>query len=82
MKVKTDTIIRTILLVIALVNQFLVITGHSVLPFEDAEIEAALTMAFSAFTTLWVWWKNNSFTPEAIKADIYLEQLRNQGTKE
>ena len=22
------------------------------------------------------WWKNNSFTPEAIKADGYLEQLR------
>ena len=27
--------------------------------------------------TVWTWWKNNSFTKEAIKADEYLEDLRN-----
>ena len=36
---------------------------------------AALALALTN-QVLVNWWKNNSFTPEAIKADGYLEQLR------
>ena len=35
-----------------------------------------LALVRSADSALVGWWKNNSFTPEAIKADGYLEQLR------
>ena len=42
-----------------------------------AALALALTNQVLTVTAALVgWWKNNSFTPEAIKADGYLEQLR------
>lgn len=76
MKVKTETIIRTVILFIALINQVLSITGHSVLPFSDAEIEQGVSMLITAIAALWAWWKNNSFTKDHIEADAMVEQKR------
>lgn len=78
MKVKTDTIIRTVLLVVALINQALLITGHSVLPLDDETLTEVLSLLFTIATALAAWWKNNSFTADAIRADNYLEGLRNK----
>ena len=36
-----------------------------------------LSQAAAILAAVWSWWKNNSFTKEAIKADEYLEDLRN-----
>ena len=73
--VKKDTIIRTIVLIVALVNQALTLAGKNPLPFEDDEIVNALSYAFTTAASLWAWWKNNSFTRNAIKADEVLAQL-------
>lgn len=76
MKVKTETIIRTVILFIALLNQILSITGHAVLPFSDAEIEQGVSMLITAIAAIWAWWKNNSFTQDHIQADAMVEQKR------
>ena len=76
MRVKTETLIRTIILFIALLNQVLVITGHSVLPFSDAEIEQGVSMLVTVIASVWAWWKNNSFTKDHIEADAMVEQKR------
>lgn len=76
MRVKTDTIIRTVILFIALINQILSITGHSVLPFSDAEIEQIVSILITTCAALWAWWKNNSFTQDHIEADAMVEQKR------
>lgn len=76
MRVKTETIIRTVILIIALINQFLSITGHAVLPFSDAEIEQGVSMLITTLAALWAWWKNNSFTQDHIQADAMVEQKR------
>ena len=68
-KVDVGTIVRTVLLALALLNQSLVLMGFSPLPFEDAEIENLITLAFTVVTSVWAWWKNNSITREARKAD-------------
>ena len=68
-KVDVGTIVRTVLLALALLNQSLVLMGFSPLPFEDAEIENLITLAFTVVTSVWAWWKNNSITCEARKAD-------------
>lgn len=73
--VKKDTIIRTIVLVVALINQALTLAGKNPLPFEDDEIVNTLSYAFTTAASLWAWWKNNSFTQNAIKADEVLAQL-------
>ena len=69
MKIKTDTLIRTVVLVIALINQILTSTGHSVLPITDEQVTEVITLAFTIATSVWAWWKNNSFTKAAIEAD-------------
>ena len=41
-----------------------------------ATLGVLVTTGLTVTAALVNWWKNNSFTPEAIKADGYLEQLR------
>ena len=69
-KISAATLARTAALALALTNQVLSACGKPMLPIESATVEQLVTAA------LVNWWKNNSFTPEAIKADGYLEQLR------
>lgn len=69
MKIEAGTIVRTICLVLALINQVLVMSGHSVLPIEDAAVEAIVTNVATIVTAVAAWWKNNSFTQKAIAAD-------------
>lgn len=76
MKIKTETIIRTIVLVLALVNQVLAIYGKDKIPITEDEIYQLITLVFTICSSIWAWWKNNSFTQPAIKADEYMEQLR------
>ena len=74
--VKTDTIVRTVLLVVALVNQALTLCGKSPLPFADEEIAEVVSFVITGAASLWAWWKNNSFTKNAIEADKVLAQLK------
>ena len=75
-KVTPETIIRTIVLVLALINQALTASGKNPLPFAESEIYELLTLLVTIGASLWAWWKNNSFTPAAIKADKYMQELR------
>lgn len=74
--VKMDTIIRTVVLLLALVNNTLTMTGRSVLPVTDEQLSELLSLAFTIAASLWAWWKNNSFTPAAIQADEVLADLK------
>ena len=74
--ISTGTIIRTCVLVVALINQVLTMTGHSVLPFDEQQITDGLSMLFTAAAALWAWWKNNSFTKAAQAADVYLKAAK------
>lgn len=76
MKIKKSTIIRLILLIIALANVYLEMTGRSLLPIDEGLVSELVSFGFLAVTAITGYWKNNSFTPDAIKADVYLEELR------
>lgn len=76
--VKTETIIRTIILILALANQVLAICGKEKIPITDDDIYQLVTLIITIGSALWAWWKNNSFTLPAIKADEYLEKLRRE----
>ena len=67
--VSNQTWVRTIVLVLALVNQALVMFGVT-----DNEVELETwtryaTYIFTVISALWSWWKNNSFTAKAQEAD-------------
>lgn len=75
MKISRATIIRTVLLLFAIINAVLQIFGKETLPFTDEEISEAISVLFLVATTISAWWKNNSFTKNAIKADEYKSHL-------
>lgn len=76
MKVTGETIARTVILALALINQVLTMCGVNPLPFIDNQVYEFITLAFTLGASLWAWWKNNSFTKNAIKADEYLTELK------
>ena len=79
MNIKKETIIRTVVLVVALINQALTLFDRCPLPFDNEEVESIVTMLLTTGASLWAWWKNNSFTKEALEADKVLDELK--GTK-
>lgn len=69
------TIIRTVLLFLALLNQFLVMFGKSPLPIDSELIEQFLSGLFTIITTLIAWFKNNYVTKTGHKQkEILLEK--------
>ena len=78
MNIKKETIIRTVILIVALVNQVLTVAGVSLLPISDEQITEFLTLSLTIGASLWAWWKNNSFTKNALEADKVLESLKKE----
>lgn len=76
MKIQPATIARTAVLALALVNQVLSVAGLSPLPIDSATLEPWVTTGLTTAAAVWAWWKNNSFTPEAIRADELLKKMR------
>lgn len=76
MNISIGTIARTACLVLALTNQILSAAGKPVLPIEDSQLETLVTTGLTVAASLAAWWKNNSFTPAAIKADADLKTYR------
>lgn len=76
MKIKAGTVARTAVLALALANQILSAAGKSPLPIDSATLEPWVTTGITTAAAVWAWWKNNSFTPEAIRADELLKQMR------
>ena len=76
MKIKAETIARTAVLALALTNQILSVAGKSPLPIDSATLEPWVTTGLTIAASVWAWWKNNSFTPEAIRADELMKEMK------
>ena len=68
------TLIRTILLVLALINQILAVFGKSPIPIDDDTVTNLISTIWTVIASLIAWWKNNSFTKKAIEADKMLQE--------
>ena len=75
-KVTAGTIARTVALAVTLLNTILTAAGKNPLPFSDTDVYSGVTAAATVVTAIIAWWKNNSFSKEAIKADEYMNELR------
>lgn len=74
--ITAGTIARTAVLLLALTNQLLSAMGKSPLPIESATVEQLVTAGITTIAALIAWWKNNSFTKEAIEADELFARLK------
>lgn len=75
MKIKKSTIVRTIVLIVAIVNKFLTSRGSGFNLFMSEELAGMLADLFLSVISIITFWYNNSFTKNAIAADNYLEDL-------
>ena len=71
-----NTIARTIIALVALVNAVMLMLGKAPLDLDENTIYVTVSGIATILTTLWVWWKNNSVTKEAIMADEMMHQLK------
>ena len=74
--ISAGTITRTAVLLLALTNQILSACGKPVLPIESATVEQLVTAGITTVAALVAWWKNNSFTVPALKADAMMKETR------
>ena len=81
MNITAGTIARTIILVLALVNQLLTATGHSVINISDESINTLISTGFTIVTAIVAWWKNNSFTQSALKADEVMREEKENASR-
>jgi SPP1 family holin len=75
-KISKGTIIRTAVLVLAIVNNLLALFNKSPLPIEDETVEEVVAFIFTTGASLVAWWKNNSFTAEAIAGDKLMHDMK------
>ena len=79
--ITAGTIARTAVLLLALTNQMLSAMGKSPLPIESTTVEQLVTAGITTIAALVAWWKNNSFTKEAIAADKEYGRLKAKSGK-
>jgi len=76
MAASQSTIARTVVLSVALLNQVLTVMGKNPLPWSDDQVYQGVTVILTVCASAWSWWKNNSFSLAAIKADLYKNSLK------
>ena len=75
-KITAGTIIRTSVLLLALVNMILTGAGCGILPVDEAWLESVISDAAVIVTAGIAAWKNNSFSGAAREADTVLRSIR------
>lgn len=74
--ISAGTIARTVCLCLALINQILTAMGHSIIDVSNDDINTLISVGFTVVSAVVAWWKNNSFTQAALKADNYKAELK------
>ena len=74
--VSKETLIRTGILFVTLINSVLSMLGKNPLPFSDSEIYQAISAVCTVAATVWAWWKNNSFTQKALEGDAVIAAMK------
>ncbi|KSU06836.1 phage holin [Lactococcus lactis] len=72
------TITRTVILVLALINQILTTLGYSPLPIHDSQVQDLLSIGITMVVSVMTWWKNNSFTHSAKIGDEAMKASKSQ----
>lgn len=70
--VTAQTWVRTLVLVIALISNLLVVIGKRTEEIDMDKTTEVLTYLLTLVSSVWAWWKNNSFTEKAQEADAIL----------
>ncbi len=78
MQISKGTIVRTVMLIIVLVNMILQHFGIDVIKVDESEVLSLVETVINLAVIIVAFWKNNSFTDKAIKADEFLKNLKEE----
>lgn len=78
MKISKGTIVRTVLLLIAIVNMGLQHFGIDVIKVDESEVASVVEYIIQIAIIIVGFWKNNSYTQNAIKADELLRRMKEE----
>ena len=81
MKISKSTIIRAILVAIVIINFVLEKIGVDLIPVNESLIAMIVETVIEIAVIVVGFWKNNSFSQAAIRADEFLKELRNDETE-
>lgn len=69
------SIIRTIVLAFALLNQSLVLAGKSPIPFEQEDVQNFVANSFTVVASLFAWYKHNYVSKKGKQQKEVLEKV-------
>lgn len=75
MKCDKGTLVRTAVLLLSLINSVLQMFDLNPLPIENETVSQAFSSVLLIVSAIVSWWKNNSFSKNAVAADEYLKEL-------
>lgn len=81
MQISKGTIVRTIMIVVVIINLILKQFGIDAINVSESEILTFIEALIEVATIVVAFWKNNSFTKHAIKADEFLKTLKGSESK-
>lgn len=76
LKVSAPVIARTVVLVFALTNQVLTMSGWNPLPFSEEDVYTGCTLLLTVGASLVAWWNDNPVTQKALQNIEDIKQLR------
>ncbi len=79
MKISKQTIVRTVLLVLVIINIILEKLGLDVISTDENVVLMCVETLVELAVIVTGFWYNNSYSENALKAQRFLEYLRNDG---
>ena len=79
MKKIDNKYVRLISLIVVAINSGAMMMGYKLLPFDDDEIVTGISIIAMVGTEIWNHWKNNSYTPQAKRADAQMKIHKKKG---
>lgn len=78
LKISKGTIVRTIMLIIVVVNMILQHFGIDIIKVDESEVLSFVEIVLELAVIIVTFWKNNSFSKKAIQADEFLKTLKEE----
>ena len=76
MRITKSTLVRLVLVLVVAINFFLEKCGVDIIPADENTVLMFVETALEIGVIAVGFWKNNSFTENAIKADEFLKELK------
>ena len=76
MNISKGTIVRTIMVILVILNTILKHFGIEIINVSENEVMAFVEAIIEIAVLVVAFWKNNSFTQKAIQADEFLKTLK------